>query len=325
MRRVLIGLLGVALAACGGGTAPASAPPSGGGSASTSASTSASAPPSGTADATPSAAASPDDLSALTDEFDDATTLNAWTRLDGVNGWPDQLRVVNIGQTHPGELYLEPYASTWYAAFRGAMLYKEVAGDFVVTARVWGAGLGGSVPRRSFSLAGLIARAPTRDTPDTWQATAENYVFVTTGTGDRPGSPQIETKTTTDSESVLSLKGGRSGWVDLRIVRVGTSFLMMFRLGDDQAWRISDRFARPDLPETLQVGLIAYTDWEDLLDYHEHPEILNFLQVTDRHPDLAARVDGVRFARPSIPASLVDRDLTDETITREELIAAFGF
>lgn len=311
--RPAAGLLSVAvlLGACTGGVGPT--PPTG--SASPSSRVSPMATP------RPSVA---DDLAALSDEFDDPSTLPDWTRLDGINGWPDQLQRIDIGETNPGELFLQPWASAWYADFRAAMLYKEVTGDFVLTARSWGAGNSSDVPRRSFSLVGLVARADTRDTPGTWQPGNENYVFITTGTGDLPGQPQIETKTTTDSESVLTLKGGRRGWVDLRVVRVGSAFLMLFRPAESAEWRISDRFSRPDLPDTLQLGVLAYTDWQDLVDYHARPEELNRTQITGRHPDLLARVDYVRFARPMLPTELEGRDLSNEEISAATILAVFG-
>lgn len=58
---------------------------------------------------------------------------------------------------------------------------------------------------------------------------------------------------------------------------------------------------RPDLPPTLQVGLIAYTDFDsrqcDLIfnrveTYHER-------DATDGVADLVARFDYVRFQRPA--------------------------
>lgn len=131
-------------------------------------------------------------------------------------------------------------------------------------------------------------------------------MFITTGYGDahprREGKPQIETKTTKDSDSRLSLIVSRSGWVELRVVRLGSNFLMLYRYeGED--WKLSQRFVRPDLPQTLQVGMNAYTNSQAI-----PPDQAAFIRTPTTEPgDLIVRNDYVRFQRPRVPEELQPR------------------
>jgi hypothetical protein len=110
-----------------------------------------------------------------------------------------------------GELRLEPYTSGWYEDFHAPFLFREVTGDFVVTARLRADGLDGGVPGVPWSLAGLMVRAPRGVTPATWRPGGEGWLFLTTGVADAPGRPVFETKTTLDSRSTLRLHPARAG------------------------------------------------------------------------------------------------------------------
>lgn len=52
----------------------------------------------------------------------------------------------------------------------------------------------------------------------------------------------------------------KSGWVELRIVRVGPSFILLSKY-DGEAWQVRERFHRSDLPRNVQVGFNVYTGW----------------------------------------------------------------
>src|SRR5690606_19281371 len=59
------------------------------------------------------------------------------------------------------QLILEPSARTWWQGRIGPLLYKEVSGDFIVTALVQVSDVnGGGIPTQSYSLGGLMLRAP---------------------------------------------------------------------------------------------------------------------------------------------------------------------
>ena len=135
-----------------------------------------------------------------------------------------------------------PYTSGWFDDYHGVLLFKEVSGDFDVTTRIDATGKETDLPQRSFSLAGLMARAPRPAGMAGWQPQQENWVFITTGYGDNgPGARRqagLETKTTVNSHSTLVLKAVPPGWMDLRVVRVGANFVMLYRLSGGD-WTVS--------------------------------------------------------------------------------------
>jgi hypothetical protein len=90
--------------------------------------------------------------------------------------------------------------------------------------------------------------------------------------------------------------------VMLQMVRRGSAFLLLRRHGEGP-WIIENRFERADLPETLQVGMTTYTDWNTIAagwDF-SNPRIpfhQNRIVNTGGNPDLVADVDFVRIRRP---------------------------
>jgi hypothetical protein len=266
-----------------------------------------------------------DDLAPLSDEFDNAQSLTQWRNLATVNGYPNQIETVDVNTTSPGQLFVAPYTSTWFEDYRGVYLYKEVTGDFDVTTRIQATGKHGPIPDRTFSLAGLMARAPRDITMDTWVPGHENWVFITTGYGDneprRAGKQQIETKTTVNSHSVLELVPVTTGWVDLRVVRIGPTFLMLYR-PDGGAWILSKRYTRTDLPPTLEVGLNAYTNWEAI-----DGDAATFNRTLVTKPrftaDLQVHSDYIRFRRPQVADSVRAR-IAGEGLNNAEWLQAIG-
>ncbi|HEU0025685.1 MAG TPA: DUF1349 domain-containing protein [Ktedonobacterales bacterium] len=269
------------------------------------------APCSASGTATPAAlaptAAAPtqDDLSPLSDEFNDAGSLAGWKNLSAVEGWPSQIERMDVNATSSGALYLVPYTSTWFDDYHGVFLYKEVAGDFMATTRIKATGKHSAVPTSAYSLTGIMARAP-RDglTPATWRPGHENWVFITTGIGEAGfQKPQIETKTTVNSVSDLRLIPSAADWVDLRVARIGQTFVMLYRL-PGASWELSRCFDRADLPARLQVGLNAYTDWNTIdSQFHGDGGAFNrtLLKGPQTSPDLIMRDDYLRFSRPPVP------------------------
>ncbi|TKD00891.1 DUF1349 domain-containing protein [Polyangium fumosum] len=242
-----------------------------------------------------------DDLALLSDEFEDASTLSQWAKLSDVEGWPEEIKKLDANTANPGNLTLEPYASFWFGDFHAPFLFKKVTGDFIVTTRVLVTGASTDVPARGYSLAGLLARAPHDEGRKNWKEGTENWIFITAGTGDGDGVPQFETKNTKDSSSRLELSPRTPGWVELRIARVGTRITLL-RRAEKEDWRVMRREERPELPRTLQVGLIAYTDYDSLkwdLIFNRVDRYHNRV-ITDGVPDLIGRFDYVRFQRPSV-------------------------
>jgi hypothetical protein len=279
------------------------------------------APPS-TTPATPPA----DDLTPLSDEFDQAGTLAQWKDLATVEGFPSKAERLDFDATSPGQLYIEPYTSTWFEDYRGVFLFKEITGDYMVSARVRATGRLTATPASAFSLSGLMSRAPRSITMKSWTPHGENWLFIATGYGDgRIDGPQFETKTTTNSVSDLWLTRSRADWVNLRILRVGEVFLMLYQF-TDSPWTLSRCFDRPDLPATLQVGVHAYTDWNTITRlYSDDPAGFNRTTLTgpDTHPDLIVRDEYVRFQRPAFPATLKAK-FAAQTATVDDLLSALA-
>jgi len=105
-------------------------------------------------------------------------------------------------------------------------------------------------------------------------------------------------KSTTRSLSTLKILPARPGHVRLRVARQRELFTLLAK-PPGEAWRVVDQMIRPDLPDTLDVGLTAYADWgsvaptsPDYRRYNEHG-------AAAQGADLIAFVDRVTFRRPA--------------------------
>jgi hypothetical protein len=242
-----------------------------------------------------------DDLGPLSDEFDDPGSLAKWTKFSDAESRPDQIKQIDVGQTSPGHLYIEPWSSYWFNDFHAPFLYKDIEGDFVVTSRIKVEGNGRAVPTQSFSLAGLLVRMPHEGGAAAWSPGREHWAFITAGSGDGRIS-QIEAKNTVSSKSKLELSPARADWLELRIVRRGSQPILLRRFEGD-GWTVVRRIDKPELPNRVQVGMIAYTDFPHTKSFLLLGRIRDYQRtvVTTGEPDLKARFDWVRFQRPTSP------------------------
>lgn len=261
------------------------------------------------------------DLSGLSDEFDKAATLSNWQRVEKLEGWNNnQLEQFDIGSTQAGWMTMMPYTSVWYQDYRGILAYKNVTGDFVCTTRLRVSRRGGGgAPQSQFSLAGIMVRVPRTITPAMWRPGGENYVFLSTGAADQPGTFQFEVKTTINSDSQLQITPSTGGEAIIRVARVGPYLIMMKNVGG--TWTVHRRYTRTDFPSTLQVGLTCYTDWPNAsqLDPYRH----NGTVIRTGNPDLVAQFDYVRYTRP--PSVLLNRRLDDPgSISDAQILQAFN-
>ncbi len=230
--------------------------------------------------------------SKLSDNFTASASLDDWKRFYQNEGWPDMMKRLWIEE---GFLYLEPYTSGWYADYHAPFLFKEIKGDFVVRTRLLVSGLKDVSPKATWSLSGLMVRAPRDVNPKNWAPKGENWIFLTTGIADNIQQPVFETKSTINSKSKLKLHPNRLDWVELKIIREGARFTLWYKY-EGESWNKIEEFFRPDLPSKLQVGLNAYTDFYsagkslmgDLLKY-------NTTVVKYGKPDLLVKVDYVIF------------------------------
>lgn len=272
-----------------------------------------------------------DDLAPLSDEFDQAALSPDWTLFHARYGWPDKIKSMDVGRSTKGALHLQPYDSAWVRDLNAPFLFKTLQGDFDVRARVRVRGLKGEVPGGSWSLGGLMARAPNGLDAANWKPRAENWNFITTGVGHEPGKMMTETKATFNSTSSLKLRPYRSGWVELRLVRSGMAMFALARPDENSPWEVRDRFYRMEAPPTVQVGLIAYTSSPDEPEGPDDPERTNRSVNRQARVDMAMEVDWIRFSRPR-PAPVRDwygqvngtNRLTDPNLPEAELLRMLG-
>lgn len=205
-----------------------------------------------------------DELSGLSDIFDDSALDPSWTVLR-----PNQAHIGVAG----GSLSLTANGhSLWFQASRGPLIHKLVTGDFRVTARVHArrASDESLPPNQNIHLGGLMARDPASESG----GLGENYVFIVVGQDEN--DPSIETKTTANPTSTYEGPPWPDPDADLRICRLGSTFRLWKRAVGSSAWTLAATFDRPDLPDTLQVG--------------------PFIYAASGNPDLLARFDDVVFA-----------------------------
>ena len=248
--------------------------------------------------------ASADDLSRLNDEFDARAGLGAWTLFHEKYGWPDKVRHLDIGATTPGALNLQPQHSAWVRDLYAPFLFQEVQGDFDVRARVRVRGGQSAIAGGTWSLGGLLARVPNRGSAAQWQPRRENWHFITTGVGHVPGQQMTETKGTYNSYSSLKLRPFPTGWVELRLVRVGMALVALARPEGQAQWQVRDRWYRMEGNPAMQVGLVAYTHSDDVPhDIPEDPEVINRSREAEARTDMVMEVDWIRFSRPRLAAA----------------------
>lgn len=213
----------------------------------------------------------------IADEFDDATTLGQWTLLHQQQQVPARHSLLDIDQTRAGHLVIEPTANNgWFEDDKGPLLFQLVTGDFVARTYVRAANRNSpsNPPTAQFNSTGFVARDPASVVGG-----SENWLMYNVGYQDTFGGS--EGKTTVNSASTLFIIAGATEG-ELILCRRGSTFRMIRRLAGEPALNETNVFNRPDLPQTLQLGLIAngYT----------------------ANPDLRAEFDWVRIAVPQSDA-----------------------
>ncbi len=277
-----------------------------------------------------------DDLTALSDEFDDAARLSDWSRIHQVEGWGnDVLEAFDIHTTRPGQMVMMPYASSWFGEYRGELSFKTVTGDFAITTFVEPRNRAGTGrPERDYSLAGIMVRAPRAMTNiNEWTANGQNYVFLSMGAASRvnPGY-EFEVKTTSNSTSVLFVEGTDATRAAIQVARIGPHLLML-RRDEGGEWMIHRRYHRPDFPATLQAGLTVYTDWSTVnnvgvqnnnqLILTNGAPLIGGGTLSNAQPDLVASFEYVRYARPDVPPGLAGADLSHAGEVSDEVLLSF--
>ena len=283
-----------------------------------------------------------DALSSLSDEFGSSASLAEWSRIHQVEGWnADQLQVLDVNTTMPGALVMRPWTSTWYQDYRGELTFKNVTGDFAFTIDVTATGGDGfGLPEAAFSLGGAMIRTSLGITsPEQWTSGAENYVFLSVGYGFGSGpcspgeGPHLEVKTTENGVSDLCITPTAVASAEIQIARIGPAVICLYR-SPGGAWQVHRRYARADMPATLQVGMVSYTDCFKASTYDpffQNGHVLNAALGPDPSsnpgqpffPDVQATFDYARFASVSVPRSLAGVDLVTQA-TDEQLLSFLG-
>ena len=278
----------------------------------------------------------------LNDEFDNSSTLSNWENVTDTEGWnAEHLEVFDINTSTPGRLHLMPYSTGWFEDYRSTILFKKVSGDFVFTTQVTATNRSGDgIPSSSFSLAGPMIRAPRNFDNGLagWSPGGENYVFLSIGYGQSnfavpPGpGPHFEVKTTTNSTSVLEVTPiSTNNDVLIRIARIGPHIICLYKL-PGQNWEIRNRYQRSDLPDTLQAGLVAYTDWWKYSSFNE--EYANSTVISSStadpdssdspsmiyNPDLIATFEFARFDSLHIPVGLAGSNFSNPSAVVDSVI-----
>ena len=185
-----------------------------------------------------------------------------------------------------------------------------------------------------------------------WTPGGANFVFLSLGYAYQGNSFYLESKTTRNSVSDLELTPFEQNSVELEISRAGATITTRYRFAEGLEWLQADVFDRPDMPETLQVGLVGYTDYAKASSFT--PLYANANTLIDSpanttassnanlpyNPDLRATFDYIRFERPTtdnatnpaashtqdqVTTSLVVQNASFEDITGETPWNEFTF
>lgn len=279
----------------------------------------------------------------LSDEFNSRCSLSDWFDINDTEGWDAQhLESHDISQTFPGQLMLMPYTTSWFQDRRGSLLFKLASGDFVFTTevRVTNRTLDG-FPSSEYSLSGVMMREPkTMTDPTQWSPGEEDYIFLSTGFASTnhptcPGcpGPHFEVKSTNNGNSNLQVSSIDSAHVTIRIARLNDFIIVLYQLGAD-SFSVHQRYYRPDFPDTVQVGLVAYTDWPKVSTYSTIVQNENVMNAdldpglsNNRglpfNPDVIARFDYARFGEIDLPANLENTNLLDESLVPDSVLLSF--
>lgn len=208
-------------------------------------------------------------VSALSDDFAGVAVDSEW-RLHNA-------ALMQVGVSG-GQLVIEPLqgggADFWFRDGEGPALLKRLRGDFTVTASLHAEDPAspGMAPPLSYRLGGLIARDPA-GVPG-----ARNSVHVALGSGTSGIPLAAEDKSTLQSTSRFSLHPIATPDGELRLRRSGATFTMWHRPFGVVPWTLLATHVRPDLPDELEVGPMAYSS--------SHP------------PRIRVRFDSVDFTAP---------------------------
>lgn len=286
----------------------------------------------------------------LNDEFGDANTLPNWLNINHEESNPiTQLEDYNIDDSTAGHFFIKPLTESWFDEYRGALLFKYISGDFVLTTEVTATGRdGSSLPSSDFSLAGLMIREPVDNPdPDLDMLTGQqNFIFMSIGQANGVGW-NFEIKNTCNSRSCLNIDDIATNISLIRLVRRGDQIIVLSQLPGGN-WEIRGRYDRSGVTacrdslcnpfsDTVQIGLVAYTDWDKIdnisFAYHNtqtlHPDSLTVpdpFPMQPFNPDIIANYDFARFDSLIVPAQFSGSNLANPAeVSDAELLSFLAY
>jgi hypothetical protein len=96
---------------------------------------------------------------------------------------------------------------------------------------------------------------------------------------------------------------------------------MLRRVLPGGQWEVHRRYQRADMPAAMQVGMTVYTDYSHISGLT--PYVHNASVITTGTPDLIARFDYFRYARPVIPPAYIGADFSDEGAVPDGVLLSF--
>lgn len=205
------------------------------------------------ANPSPTPAAALPAIPSFGDEFTDASTLSNWSNRQTVEATSNQISSLTINTTVPGSMTITPLQNVgWYNTSVGPFIYKNIAGDFVVTTQVSAHALNSTsqAPSQISNAAGLLVRVP--------GTTGNNQNWLTNNVGFHVGGITGATNLNTAngvSDPVVAQSGPYV--MALRICRIGSTIRTFISTDAEQTWTQTNTVTRSDFPNIVQVGLMA--------------------------------------------------------------------
>jgi len=274
------------------------------------------------------------------DEFNRICSMQDWLHVNDTEGWnASHLRVIDIDQTNPDHLTIIPYTTAWYANYRSNLMFKEVSGNFAYTIHVHATDTtGNNIPGSAYSLTGAMVRTATDLTTGSqgWVPGQENYVFLSLGFAAGGTGPHFEVKTTTNSASSLEVIPITVAEAKIKLIRIDNAIIALYQLPGEN-WQFRRRYDRGDMPDTLQVGNVAYTDWNKVNTYthaFHNGHVINAELDPDPSsnpsqpfvPNIIGNFDYGRFESIEIPIEYQGLDFSDPNdVSETEILSLFGY
>lgn len=277
-------------------------------------------------------------LSDLSDEFNRVCSLGDWQNVEEVEGWPQShLEDYDINVSNEGHLTMIPWTTGWYEDYRSTLLFKEVSGDFIFTILANSSNKAGNgQPSSTYSLSGAMIRTPTgiTDAPNEWTQGNENYVFLSIGSANVTNVPKFEVKSTTNSSSALNFNPVSDLTALIRLVKIGDAIVVLHQI-PGEPFVVRQRYNRSDMPDTLQVGMVTYTNWGKVSSYtYEFHNFNTLNEDLDPDPsseqpfnaDLIGTFDYARFEEVTLPAEFVGLDFSNVgQVSDAEILSLFSY